>query len=633
MHGSRHKRQWLWVAAFCAIIALFSEAVGRAGWLQGLETAYGDLAFRLAGARSEVRQVALVELDDETLAKHPDDPLVFWTPHFAKALAVLRQVGARVVGLDFLFSASPEQWFAKVSGHGSQTTRTFDRGFRQELAGGQVVLGGMQAGAEALLPAADYLAVLPDFDIVRFVGATDLATDGDGTFRHLRPLAPGAVNVPEAGTRLLPFSLLLALHASGQSPDATSWRFGDREVTRNAPPWQLAWAGPPGTVPRLPMHRLLADGAERDPEVRALRDKVVIVGVAYGGSNDVHMTPFGHGLFTSRWMRGPEIQAQAVDALLAGRFIDPAGPTTRIALLFLTLLFGAACWMRLDAGRGTLALLALLPAIALGGYLAHRQGTILPVAQLQLAAFALFLATYALRFTTGERERNRVRQMFSRYVSREVVNKLLESDDIPALGGEAVEISVLFCDIRNFTTLSERLSAGEVVEMLNRWLAAACAVVQREGGSVDKFIGDAIMAEFGAPLHCDDHARRALRAAIGLRDAALQMQEWMNERFAGRDLPPFAIGVGVHSGPAVVGNVGAPERMEYTAIGDTVNIASRLEGVTKTLGCTVAASRATLLQAGDGVTTGECRTLTVKGRDEPVEVVAVQDIRDERKTR
>jgi adenylate cyclase len=633
MHGSRQQRQLLRIVIFCAIIAAFTEMVGRAGWLHGLETAYGDFAFRLAGERDRVSQVALVELDDQTLARHPDDPLVFWTPHFAKALGVLRQAGARVVGLDFLFSASPEQWFAKVSGRGSQATRTFDRGFRQELAGGQVVLGGMQAGPEPLLPAADYIAVLPDFDLLRFVGATDLATDGDGTFRHLRPLAPGAASAPEDGTRLLPFSLLLALHASGQSPEASSWRFGDREITRATSPWQLAWAGPPGTVPRLPMHRLLADGAENDPEVRALRDKVVIVGVAYGGSNDVHMTPFGHGLFTSRWMRGPEIQAQAVDALLAGRFIDPAGPATRLALLFLTLLIGAACWTRLDAGRGALALLTLLAGIAAAGYAAHRHGTILPVVQLQLAAFVLFLSTYALRLSTGERERDRVRQMFSRYVSKDVVSKLLESDETPVLGGEAVEITVLFCDIRNFTTLSERLNAGEVVEMLNRWLAAACAVVQREGGSVDKFIGDAIMAEFGAPLHCDDHARRALRAAIGLRDAALQMQDWMNDRFAGRDLPPFGIGVGVHSGPAVVGNVGAPERMEYTAIGDTVNLASRLEGVTKTLGCVIAASRASLSQAGDGITTGECRTLTVKGREEPVEVLAVHDIEDERKNR
>ena len=164
--------------------------------------------------------------------------------------------------------------------------------------------------------------------------------------------------------------------------------------------------------------------------------------------------------------------------------------------------------------------------------------------------------------------------------------------------------------------------------MLNRWLAAACGAVQRHGGTVDKFIGDAIMAEFGAPLHVPDHAARALRAAVELREVAGEMQTWMTQRFAGRDLPPFAIGVGVHSGRAVVGNIGSPDRMEYTAIGDTVNLASRLEGTTKTLDCAIAASRTTVDLAGLDIVIGERQTLTVKGREEPVEVLAVLAIKE-----
>lgn len=629
MHGpSFAKKPPYWIVAFCVIVALLSEAVARAGWLQGLETAYGDLSFRLAGQRTQVSHVALVELDDQTLAMHPDDPLVFWTPHFARALQILRAVEARVIGLDFLFSASPEHWFGKISGQGSQVARSFDRSFRQEIASGRVVLGGMQSGAEPLLPAADYLAVLPEFAIERFVGATDLVMDSDGILRRMRALAPGAPLAADDGVRLLPFSLLLALQASGQANDAASWRFGNREFRRDSVPWPMAWAGPPGTVPRLPLRRLLAKDAERDPEVRALKDKVVIVGVAYGGSNDVHLTPYGHGLFASQWMRGPEIQAQAVDALLAGRFVDVLPTGGRALLIGVILLIGAAGWQRLAVGRGALLLLALLAVIVIGGHVAHRQWLVVPVAQVQFAALLLFLAIYALRFTSGERDRDRVRRMFSRYVSKDVVARLLESDETPALGGEAVRITVLFSDIRGFTTISERLSPEEVVEMLNRWLAAACTVVQREGGSVDKFIGDAIMAEFGAPLHCEDHARRALRAAIALRDAAIEMASWMKERFAGRDLPDFGIGVGIHSGRAVVGNIGAPERMEYTAIGDTVNLASRLEGATRTLNCTVAASRAAVDEAGPGIITGDSQTIAVKGREAPVEVLAVLGIED-----
>ncbi|MBI2306969.1 MAG: adenylate/guanylate cyclase domain-containing protein [Rhodocyclales bacterium] len=628
MPDLRHKRQRLWMAGLCLLIALLAEALFRAGWVQVLETAYSDLSFRLSGKRATVEHVALVELDDESLALHPDDPLVFWTPHFARALQVLRAVDARLVGMDFLFSVSPEQWFAKVAGKGSQATRSFDRSFRQELATGRVVLGGMQTGAEPILPTADYLAVLPGFDIPRHVGATDLVTDGDGTLRHMTAQPPGAAAATGDSLRLLPFSLLLALHGSQQAVDAAAWRFGERTLTRSSGRWPLAWSGPPDTVPRIAMRRLLAADAENDPEVRALRGKIVIIGVAYGGSNDVHMTPYGHGLFQTRWMRGPEIQAQSVEALLAGRFLDEAPAAGRWGLLALTLLLGTLAWMRLSVGSGALVLGGLLLSLAVAGHLLHLRLLLIPVAHLQLASIALFLAAYALRFTTGERERERVRRMFSRYVSGDVVKKLLDSDDIPVLGGEALEITVLFSDIRNFTTTSERLRPEEVVEMLNRWLERACAVVQAEGGSVDKFIGDAIMAEFGAPLHYPDHARRALRAALGLQAMAEEMRNWMAERFADRDLPPFSIGVGVHTGTAVVGNVGAPERMEYTAIGDTVNLASRLEGSSKTMHCTVVASRSCVDRAGGGIRVGAGQTLTVKGRNEPAEALAILGIED-----
>lgn len=627
MHGLATRRMRLIVILLCIGIAAAVEGMHRGGWLRGIEAAYGDLAFRLAGQTAAVRHVALVELDDVSLAAYPDDPLVFWTPHFARANQVLREVGARVVGLDFLLSVSPEQWFAKVSGRGSQAARVFDQRFRQELASGQLVLAGTQTGPDPLLPSADYLAVLPEFDVVRHVGAADLLMDRDGTVRRMSMSAPGAAQAGADGLRLLPLSLLLAIHASGQPSDAARWTFGGRELRADGPPLRLAWAGPPGSVPRIPMRMLLAPDAASKPEVQALRDKVVIIGVAYGGSNDVHMTPYGQGLFQKiEWMRGPEIQAQAVEALLAGRFVDELPVLGRGALLALAMLLGAWAWLRQPVGHGALLLGGMLLLWAGLGYAAHRQGWVLPVAQLQIASALLFLALYGLRFSTGERERERVRKLFSRYVSGAVVGQLLASGEMPVLGGQAMDVTVLFSDIRNFTTISERLRPEEVVEMLNRWFEGACAAIQREGGSVDKFIGDAIMAEFGAPLPTPDHARRALRAALRMQQVAVALQAWMAERFAGRNLPPFAIGIGVHTGSAVVGNIGWSERMEYTAIGDTVNLASRLEGVTKTLGCVVAASRETVARAGAGVRTGAVQTLTVKGREETVEVLEILEL-------
>jgi adenylate cyclase len=195
---------------------------------------------------------------------------------------------------------------------------------------------------------------------------------------------------------------------------------------------------------------------------------------------------------------------------------------------------------------------------------------------------------------------------------------LLASSELPELGGQASRVTVLFSDIRNFTTISERLSAKEVVEMLNTYFERACGVLLKEGATIDKFIGDAIMAEFGAPLPQPDHALRALRAAVALHAVAVDFRQWMAVRFAGRELPEFAVGVGIHTGEAVIGNIGSSARMEYTAIGDTVNLASRLEGKTKETNCGILASIDTVSAAGANVKTGSCHELTVKGRTQPV---------------
>lgn len=617
------------------VILLLTEIVFRNGALAGMETAWSDLWFRLSGSgqqRPVAEKVVLVEIDEATLSAYPDDPLVFWTPHYARACAVLRAVGVKTIGLDILFSITPERWLEKIGGAGNPVARNFDRTFRQELASGNVIVAAShQSGPEPLLPVAEFLAVLPDFDMRGYIGATNLVFDDDGTLRRMRALAPGADEAPADGVRLISFPLLLALHASGQSAHDKQWTFGNRKIEEGQPSWPVAFAGPPGTIQRLSMRELLVDGAEKNPRIQALAGKVVIIGPGYGGSNDVHMTPYGHGLFSAQLMSGPEIHAQTIDALLSGRFFDELPAIWRLLALTASLAIGLWLWLRLPAAQGTLALFALLAILTAAGWLLHQQRISVPLAHAQLALLLLFGALYGLRFTVGERERNRVRAIFSRYVSSDVVTALVDAGEMPALGGQARDITVLFSDIRSFTTLSERLQPEEVVEILNRWFSRACAALQEEGGCIDKFIGDAVMAEFGVPMPMPDHARRALRAALKLRDVAHEMQGWVKERFPDRDLPPFAIGVGLHSGKAVVGNIGSAERMEYTAIGDTVNLASRLEGVTKTLGCAVAASRATVDQAGGSgvkIKVGKSETLQVKGRDEPVEVFAIEGLEE-----
>jgi adenylate cyclase len=213
--------------------------------------------------------------------------------------------------------------------------------------------------------------------------------------------------------------------------------------------------------------------------------------------------------------------------------------------------------------------------------------------------------------------------MFGKYVSSEVVDKLLSDERRPDLGGETLNVTVLFSDIRGFTTLSEKLSAHEVVEMLNAYFTRVCEPILTEGGTVDKYIGDAVMAVFGSPVRHPDHARRAVRAALGMAREAEGFKQWMRERFPGRGLAEFGVGVGLHSGEAVIGDIGTSKRKEFTAVGDTVNAASRLEGVTKEMGCVIAASEATVRAAGPGVRTGKFEQVKVKGKSEAIPVYEI----------
>ncbi|HLD48551.1 MAG TPA: adenylate/guanylate cyclase domain-containing protein, partial [Desulfobaccales bacterium] len=261
-------------------------------------------------------------------------------------------------------------------------------------------------------------------------------------------------------------------------------------------------------------------------------------------------------------------------------------------------------------------------------YILFRQYWLLPTANVQLAVMLSYMGILGLRLTGEERERARIRNIFGRYVADEVVEKLLATGKLPDLGGDSFQVTVLFSDIRNFTTISERLGPKALVEMLNTYLAQACEPILAQGGTVDKFIGDAVMAVFGSPVLYPDHARRALTAALGLAQKAREFRAWMQQRFGDQDLPDFAIGIGVHTGEAIVGNIGSPKRLEFTAIGDTVNTASRLEGLTKELGWTIVASRSTI-EAAPGVTTGGQDTRAVKGRQERIEVFEVLGLEEE----
>jgi len=604
-----------------------AEVVTHLGWLDVFEYMHYDLWHNLSGTRAEPRHVVIVAVDNQTLLEHQDEPLVFWGPHFAHAIETIRRAGARVIGVDYLFTVSAESWLKTLELSRTEKSRTYDIPMRAQLASGQVVLIGSvaendQGKFQLLLPISDYLYSLPGGPMD--VGLGNFTTDKDGVIRRYFPTLFDDGTIPS-----LTFANLLAVRAAGLEPTNTTWSLGRWEVPNRIQPFTIGFVGPPGTIPRLSFSRLLDPRAESDHDIQRLRDKVVIIAAEHVGHQDIHLTPYAHGFlgFEGRMMSGAELHANIVETLFTGRFPQSVANWFRLIYLVTVLAIGTALFFRLHPlqGIGMGLLLGLICAFL--AFLFFRINWILPVASVYTGLVVSYLGTLGLRLTGEERERTRLRQMFGRYVSDQVVEKLLATGRRPDLGGESLQVTVLFSDIRNFTTISEKLNAHEVVEMLNTYLSKVYEPIFKEGGTVDKFIGDSIMAVFGSPVPYRDHALRALRAALGMIETAREFRSWMDQHFAGKDLPAFAIGIGIHTGEAVIGSIGSPKRMEFTAIGDTVNLASRLENLTKDLGWAIVASSATIQAAGPSVMTGKQENVTVKGRKEYAQVYEVIGLR------
>jgi adenylate cyclase len=285
-------------------------------------------------------------------------------------------------------------------------------------------------------------------------------------------------------------------------------------------------------------------------------------------------------------------------------------------LLFLA---GAGLGALLLGGRMALRMTRALEALV-GGFrkLAVQQYTPVPV--MATGDELEELARGFNQAVAGLEERDRLKTTFGKYMTESVMSHLLTNR--VQLGGDTLQVTILFSDIRGFTSISEQLDAQHLVALLNEYFTEMVDIVMDHGGVVDKYIGDAIMVVFGAPVPEPDDALRAVRAAVKMREALARL----NRRLEARGATPIRTGVGLHSGEVVAGNIGSERRMEYTVIGDAVNLASRLEGATKDLGADLVISETTYELVREHVTARVLGTITVKGREQPVAVYAVDAV-------
>jgi adenylate cyclase len=348
-----------------------------------------------------------------------------------------------------------------------------------------------------------------------------------------------------------------------------------RSVPRDRMAGKGAWIdyrGPGGHLARVSFSDVVQGEIPDD----RFAGRIVVIGATAPSLQDTHPVSWPGGT-----MSGPEIHATAIDTLLRGAPLRTTGEGLDIAIAVVLALLAPLLGLLLRPWTGLVVALAAGAAYAVAAQLLLGGGWIVPVVA-PLAGLAVgFVGTVLVHWLTAAFERARTRDVFSRFVPDTVVDQVLAratEDGDPRLGGERMDATVLFSDLRGFTTFAEARDPEQVIEVLNRYLTGMSDAILDHEGTLVAYMGDGIMAVFGAPVAVPDHADRALAAARAMLRRLDEFNAWVRERGLGDG---FKMGIGLHSGPVMSGNVGSARRLEYAAIGDTTNTAARLEGMTK----------------------------------------------------
>ncbi len=371
----------------------------------------------------------------------------------------------------------------------------------------------------------------------------------------------------------------------------------------------INYYGPPKTFP----HYSIADILSGSIPPGAFRDKILLVGATAIGIYDMRVTPFGSTY------PGVEIHASIIDNVLRQYFlIRPDW----ITIIDLTIVMGLGLLLgfvlpKLKAVSGAAFTIFLFFAFfMLNRYLFVSKGVWINIVYPFLVLLLVYIGVTVFRYITEEREKKKIRGAFHYYVTASVVNEMLKNPEKLKLGGEKKELSVLFSDIRGFTTISEGLSPEMLVKLLNEYLTVMTDIVFKYDGLLDKYMGDAIMAVYGAPLDQDDHAHRACGTALDMIEELVALQD----KWQANGTPRFDIGIGINTGSMVVGNMGSDRRFDYTVMGDSVNLGSRLEGANKQYHTNIIIGEFTYEKVKDKFFCRELDSVRVKGKNLPVKI-------------
>lgn len=534
--------------------------------------------------------ILIVPIDDASF----NDIQEFWPwprEMHGRLLARLKSAGAKLVVFDLIFS--------EPSSFGELDDLYFAESMRTNSP---VVLGSYRS--QQLLPEGLQITSTEPLDLFydagSYAGAVGIYQDNDGVVRR----------VPADENALWAASLQLT---TGQNIDAKE---SEGKLVR--------FIGDANSVPRVSYYRALDENLLPD---EVFKDKIVLVGLDIFAAaelgisqDDRYMTPFS--IASAQSMAGVELHANLMINQQEQLFVSRLPAGVHILLLCFLVLVFSGLFNSWTLKRGVLFLMLASGAlVGIHWALFVVQQLFIPLYSLLLAVFFPFMTQGALSYQREFRQRKFITNAFSKYVSTHILDELLESPEKLSLGGQRKQVTILFTDIAGFTSISEQLEVEQVAALLQGHLTRVSKIIVQHGGTLDKYIGDAIMAFWGAPIDDPNQADNALQAAIAMQKEC----ELMRIELAAKNLPEICMRIGIHSGEAVVGNMGSDFLFDYTCIGDSVNLAARLEGINKYYGTDIIVSDDTrqLLKGDANLQLAD--RVVVKGKSKAVSIFTVTD--------
>jgi len=588
------------------------------GFSRSVEYKAQDTLFRLRGSKPISNDIVIIAIDDNTFqALNITWP--FPRELHAKLIENLNRAGVKqiVFDIEFIDNSNP---------HADSLLAATAAKYNNVIFAGKVLRNPDNP---------DHIQVLtPINQIMRRGinwGIVNTSVDADGFIRNYKCF-DSVSNTPY-------YSIGLASVANSRVPQ-TDWQsvinssqdhisLLNRRIPLSGKQKTLInYYGPGGTFTHLSFASVIDDesipmpgyqGHELDEfydliDSGILKNKTVLIGATIDELHDQFHTPF-----SSSFTAGVEIHANFIEMVHAGDFLKRVSSLFVILLEFVLL---TCLWLVFKAIKPQLSLVLVFVLAALYYYFAYylfsQQNLLIPIVQTVLSFFVLYLLSVVSHYLATQKEKKFIRSAFQQYLAPELVSKLLSNPHSLTYGGSLQEISVLFSDIRSFTTYSENHEPEETVQILKEYLTAMVNVIITNGGILDKFVGDEIMALYGTPVPLPNHALAACKTALMMREKLTELQErWRTE---GRE--PFEIGIGINTGLAVVGNLGSEQIFDYTAIGDTINLGARLESINKEYDTQnkIIISEFTLEKVSDFVIVNYLDEVKVKGKNQAVKI-------------